>query len=132
MQVKAILASKGKNILTVRPSMSVQNAVRLMARNNIGAIVISRDGARPDGIITERDVVRGLGSKGPDYLKAKCAEACYHKVITCTPQDDIYRVMMTMKKHRFRHLPVTQHGMLVGMISIVDVLREIMNKKEIA
>lgn len=132
MQVKSILAKKGKNILTVQPSTSVQNVTRLMAKHNIGAAVISHDGARPDGIITERDVVRGVGTKGSVYLKSKCADACYHKVITCTPQDDVYRVMMTMKKHRFRHMPVTQHGMLVGMISVVDILRENMNKKEIA
>lgn len=132
MLVKHLLSRKGKNIQTVKPGVSVQNAARLMAKNNFGAIVISSDGRKPEGIISERDITRGIGKTGSDFLRYKVGDVCFHKVVTCTPSDDIYRVMNTMNKGRFRHMPVTNNGVLIGMISIVDILREQMSKKELA
>jgi CBS domain-containing protein len=132
MLVKDILAAKGKHILTVRPGMTVQNVSRLLAKNNYGAVVISRDGRKPDGIISERDIVRGIGKSGPDFLKYRVGQVSSSKVTTCEPAEDIYRVMQKMKKLSCRHMPVTSQGMLIGMISIGDILRDVMVKKHLA
>ena len=132
MLVRHILDKKGKNIITVRPGKSIQNASRLMAKYNVGAMVISSDGRTPEGIITERDVVRGVAKHGPDFLRQHVGDICVHKVTTCKPGDDVYRVMQAMNKRGFRHMPVASSGVLVGMISIVDILREQMAKKELA
>lgn len=132
MLVRHILARKGKNILTVKPSMSVQNVARLMAKNDIGAIVVSRNGRSPDGIISERDITKGVAKLGQDFLRQKAGEVCLQRVSTCTPGDDVYRVMQTMNKRGFRHMPVTNNGMLIGMISLVDILREQMAKRELS
>ncbi len=132
MLIKHILARKGKNILTVKPGMSVQNAARLMAKNDIGAIVISRNERSPDGIISERDITAGVGRNGQDFLRQKVGDVCMHKVATCTPSDDVYRVMQIMNKRGFRHMPVTTSGVLIGMVSLVDILREQMAKRELA
>jgi len=132
MLVRHILDKKGKNIVTVRPGKSIQNASRLMAKHDVGAMVISSDGRSPEGIISERDIVRGVGRQGPDFLRQRVGDICVHKVMTCKPGDDVYRVMQAMNKRGFRHMPVATNDVLIGMISIVDILREQMAKKELA
>ncbi|SDG37525.1 CBS domain-containing protein [Limimonas halophila] len=131
MQVKDVLKRNGKNILTVHPSSSIQTAARLLAKHRIGALVVSPDGHKPQTIISERDIVQGIGDKGHDFLRRKVGDVCLHSVRTCTPRDEVSRVMQAMRAHRVRHMPVTNKGILVGMVSIVDILREQRGKKHL-
>lgn len=121
-----------RSVLTVRPGTSVQNASRLMAKHDVGALVVSSDGRTPEGIISERDIVKGVAKRGQDFLRNHVGDVIVHSVVTCGAGDDVYRVMQAMKEHGFRHVPVTSKGVLVGMISIVDILREQVAKKELA
>jgi signal-transduction protein with cAMP-binding, CBS, and nucleotidyltransferase domain len=130
MLVKDILQSHSRQILTVRPSTTVQNASRLLSKHNVGALIISADGRRPDGIFTERDLARGIGKRGAEFLRVKVSQVNLSKVTTCEPAEDIYRVMQKMKTLNCRHMPVTSKGVLIGMVSLVDILRELMVKRE--
>lgn len=124
MKVETILARKGREVITVRPGASVQTAAASLAHHRVGAVVVSRDGRRIDGIFTERDLVRGVTREGSGYLARRIEDAVVHKVYTCAREDDIYHVVLAMKRHRIRHMPVRSEGALGGMISVVDILRE--------
>jgi signal-transduction protein with cAMP-binding, CBS, and nucleotidyltransferase domain len=130
MQVSEILERKGRDVVTVRPGATVQAAVATLAKRGIGAVVVSRDGRSIDGILSERDLVRGISRHGADYLGRRVDEVTVHKVYTCAPGDDIHTVMAEMKRRKIRHLPVAVHGMLAGMVSVVDILREHCLKQE--
>ncbi len=131
MQVSEVLERKGKNVVTLRPDIAVQSAVAELAKHNIGAVILSGNGRSVEGIVTERDIVRGLAKHGAAYLEKKLADVTLHDVYSCKPSDDLYTVMVFMRRRRIRHMPVTVNGMLCGMISIVDVLREYLAKANI-
>ena len=131
MLVKHLLSRKEKGVLTIRPNMSVQNAARLMGKNNIGVLVISGSDRRPDGILSERDIVRGISKRGPDFLRSKAGDVCVQKVSCCTPGDDLHRVMQTMNKLGIRHMPVTANGILVAVISLTDILENHIMRREL-
>jgi len=123
MRVRDILNQKGDSVVTLKPQSSVGLAVKTLAKHNIGALVISRTGRSIDGIISERDIIRGMAKNGTEFLRWPVGDACFHKVQTCKPEDELATVSATMRKMRFRHLPVSDGGRLCGMISLVDILR---------
>lgn len=132
VKVGEVLEHKSGGVVTVRPRMSVAAAAGVLAKHGVGAAVISGDGRRIDGIFTERDLVHGVARDGEAYLAREVQDAALHKVYTCSPDDDLERVIMSMKRGRIRHMPVARHGVLVGLISLVDVLREHLAKVGIA
>ncbi|SHF30276.1 CBS domain-containing protein [Kaistia soli DSM 19436] len=123
MTVAAILAHKGRNVLTVSRDMSVAEVVALLAERRIGAVVVVDDVRHILGIVSERDVVRMLAHAGFEGLAANVASIMTAKVITCSDQDTINDVMERMTHGRFRHLPVVEDGRLAGIISIGDVVK---------
>lgn len=131
MKVSQVLDKKGREVVTARPQASVQVAARLFARHNIGAVLLSRDGRHIDGIFTERDLARGVARQGELFLQRKLHDVTIHKVYTCAPEDDIHRVVLNMRRYRIRHMPVAVGGMLAGMITVVDILREFLAKEGI-
>ena len=125
MKISNILATKGIVVYTILPSQTVHNAVALLARHNIGALVVVDDEGRPVGIISERDVVRALVG-GEDVLTKTVDQVMTKTVISALPQDDIQSVMQTMTDKRFRHLPVVEEGELSGIVSIGDVIKALL------
>ncbi|MBZ9937505.1 CBS domain-containing protein [Mesorhizobium sp. BR1-1-16] len=123
MTVAAILARKGRDVLTVPKETSVAEVVAILAERRIGAVVVADDFQRILGIVSERDVVRMLAQAGTDGLVASVASIMTAKVITCSDQDTINDVMERMTHGRFRHLPVVEDGRLAGIISIGDVVK---------
>lgn len=123
MTVKQILDQKGRDVVTVNPSMGTEDAVRFLADNKIGAVVVTGAGGKIAGILSERDIVRAVASKGADALAMPISSIMTSKVQTCTETYTINQVMEMMTNGRFRHLPVEENGMLVGIISIGDVVR---------
>jgi len=89
----------------------------------VGALVISADGQRVDGIVSERDVIRHIAQEGPGILERPVCEIMIRKVVTCSRQDGIAHLMETMTERRIRHLPVTENGDLIGIVSIGDVVK---------
>jgi len=123
MTVKQILDQKGREVVTVSPSMGTEEAVRFLADNKIGAVVVTGDGGKIAGILSERDIVRAVASKGSASLAMPISSIMTSKVTTCGEDHTINQVMELMTNGRFRHLPVEKDGKLIGIISIGDVVR---------
>jgi CBS domain-containing protein len=133
MKVRDIIAHKGKNVVTVRPDTSVTTIVHRLALERIGALVVSEDGARVAGIISERDIVRVLAERGADLLDpALPVDAIMTRhVKTCTPDDTVKDVMAEMTRSRIRHLPVLENDKLAGIVSIGDVVKNRLDELEL-
>jgi CBS domain-containing protein len=123
MTVQAILSQKGNQVLTIEPTATLAAAVTVLAQRRIGALVVTGAGGRIVGIISERDIVRALDEKGTAVLGVPVAEVMTRKVVTCAETATIAEIMESMTKGKFRHVPVEDHGRLIGIISIGDVVK---------
>ena len=123
MHVAEILAKKGSDVVTVRPDDTVGLVVDLLAERGFGALVVSSGDASIDGIISERDIVRGLSTVTNGLRDQLVSSLMTTPVKTCVGADGIGELMEQMTEHRIRHLPVEEDGLLVGMISIGDVVK---------
>lgn len=128
VKISAILAAKGADTVTIAPDASVSDLIALLAEHGIGAVVVSADGSRIDGIVSERDVVRAMaadpdaGRTGGVRPKPVSAIMTSH-VATISPGDEVDEAMQLMTAGRFRHLPVAVDGSLAGIVSIGDVVK---------
>ncbi len=123
MMVEEILKAKGSDIVTMPQNASVAEAARLLKEKRIGAVVISDDGARALGILSERDIVHALVEFAAAALEMRVSELMTQDVVTCAPEDRIAGLMARMTERRIRHLPVIKDGVLDGMVSIGDVVK---------
>lgn len=130
MTVKAILAVKGGDVLTIDPTSNVGVAAKLLAERRIGALVVTGPDRRVVGIISERDIVRALAERGPAVNDAPLTEVMTRKVVTCAPSDTISSLMERMTTGKFRHLPVIEQGRLAGVVSIGDVVKHRLHEME--
>ena len=123
MTVKAILSRKGGDVVTIAPTASLSDAVKLLAERRIGAIVVTGPDNRVAGILSERDIVRTMAERGHAALDDNVGSVMTRKVTTCTEADTIASLMERMTEGKFRHMPVVDQGKLVGVISIGDVVK---------
>ena len=124
MNVQQILNSKpdGETV-TVLPDASIAEAAQLLSERKIGCVVVSSGEGVVDGILSERDIVRELGKRGPACLNDKVSALMTAKVVACALTDKSEEVMQMMSEGRFRHMPVVKDGKMVGLISIGDVVK---------
>ena len=122
MKVRTILATKGTNVVTVRPGQSVKEAALLLAEHNIGALVVVDQARHPIGIISERDIIR-TGAGRDDVFSLPVSQVMTKEVIIGLPQDDLMSIAHTMTERRFRHVPIVEQGELVGIVSIGDIVK---------
>ncbi len=122
MNIASVLASKGPTVVTIGPEQSVREALALLAAHNIGALVVTDDGRRPLGMLSERDIVRHL-AQDAGVLDGAVRDIMTREVVVGSPQDDLGSVAQTMTERRIRHLPVMDRGRLVGIVSIGDVVK---------
>ncbi|TNC71408.1 CBS domain-containing protein [Rubellimicrobium roseum] len=124
MLVRQILRSKGsEEVLMVCPSATVAEAAQILSSRRIGCLVVSSDGVRPEGVISERDIVREMGARGLGCFQERVAELMTEDVVTCSCDDQADDVLTRMTQGRFRHLPVMDGGRMIGLISIGDVVK---------
>ena len=123
MNVESILRIKGRSVLTIDQNATIAQAVTEMAARKVGALVVSDDGHKVDGIISERDVVNALATHGNGLMTMCVCDIMTAQVKTCTPQDEISAITAMMTERRFRHVPVLQDGALVGLVSIGDAVK---------
>lgn len=123
MTVACILAEKGDSVVTIAPERTLDEAIHLLAEKGIGAIVVSRGGREVAGILSERDIMRALAQHGGGAFDQPIARFMTEKVTTCTRHTSVEDVMETMTNGRFRHLPVCEDGLLVGLVSIGDIVK---------
>jgi CBS domain-containing protein len=130
MDVDGILRAKGATVVTIRPDATIRELVQSLRDERIGAIVVSEDGRSVQGIISERDVVRGLAELGPRVLDAPVAELMTREVVACSLRDTVKHLMTEMTRRRIRHLPVVEDGVLRGIVSIGDVVKNRLEELE--
>lgn len=124
MLVHHILKSKSDDaVVTVQPATLVADAVAILAERKIGTVVVSRDGQRADGILSERDIVRMLSQRGGAILNDRVDVHMTSKLFTCGRDDSADGVLQQMTDGRFRHMPVLENDQLVGLITLGDVVK---------
>jgi len=123
MNVAAILKMKGKGVFTASADTSLLEIAKLLDQHGIGCIVIEGEEGKVVGIVSERDLVRAQARHGAAALELEARQVITREVETCHPDDSIEHVMELMTRGRFRHLPVLDHGELIGLISIGDVVK---------
>lgn len=130
MNVETILRNKGDWVATIRPDATVVDAVDMLRRERIGAIVVSEDGKSVDGILSERDIVIALAEQGADLLSRTIDGIMTRDVITCEPSDTVGELMAEMTNRRIRHFPVVADGGLCGIVSIGDLVKSRLDEVE--
>ncbi len=129
MRISDVLQFKPGPLVTLSPDATVRDLVDLLAEHNIGAVIVGDDANPVAGIVSERDVVRGLVS-GTTILESLVADIMTTTVKTAAPSDSVDDLMRIMTEHRIRHVPVLEDGVLVGMVSIGDAVKMRMGELE--
>ena len=120
MQVQKLLNSIGGNVDTVSPDETVYNALALMAKKEIGALVVVENG-KMVGIISERDYARKVILKGKSSKETPVREIMTSDVIHVSPDQKVGKCLSLMTKKRIRHLPVLENDQLVGLLTIEEI-----------
>ena len=129
MRIADVLRNKGAKVATITPETSVAALLTELAVHNIGAmVVVSADGL--EGMVSERDVVRGLQEVGADLLRRPVSDIMTTVVATCTPDDSVDSLSALMTTNRVRHVPVVVDNRLRGIVSIGDVVKTRMEELE--
>ncbi|CAA7612996.1 CBS domain-containing protein [Magnetospirillum sp. SS-4] len=122
MSVEAILKTKGSNVFTVRPEHAVADAAALLTNKKVGVAVVCDAKGKLVGVLSERDIVKGLSQYGKSALEMPVRNIMSSPVVTCSPSDSIKAVMEVMTERRIRHLPVVEKDELLGIVSIGDAV----------
>jgi CBS domain-containing protein len=123
MTVARILATKGRDVVTAQPDLTLREAADLLCHKKIGAVVVADPAGEVLGILSERDIVRAVSTGGAEALKDPISRHMTEKVISASEDQPIDRTMSVMTESRIRHLPVLRDGRLVGLVSIGDVVK---------
>ncbi|AOZ99488.1 MULTISPECIES: CBS domain-containing protein [Flavobacterium] len=129
MTVNQILSTKGDTVYSIVSTISVYDAVKIMGEKNIGAILVIEDDLLK-GILSERDYARKIVLKGKSSKSTLVQEIMVSKVITVKPTDDLDYCMELMSSNKIRHLPVVDENKVIGLISIGDVVKVIIEKQK--
>ncbi len=116
------------DVVSVKPTATVVEAARIMKQSNIGAVIVSEGGPKPIGIFTERDVLRRVVAEGMDPKTTTVANVMTRTLVTVEASEPLDRVFEQLADGRFRHLPITEGGQVVGIVSLTDlakVLRQV-------
>lgn len=120
--VSVLLAGKAPGVVTLDPHATVAEAIAMLNQARIGAVVLSTDGSRVEGICSERDILVALDRRGADVLREPVSSIATADVVTCTADDMVSTVMASMTRDRVRHVPVTDTGRLAGLVSLGDIV----------
>jgi len=127
--IRAVLRHKGGQVWSTVPTASVYEAIEKMAEKQVGALLVMEAG-KPLGIISERDYARKVILKGRSSKETTVAEIMSSPVIAVSPQDTVGDCMRMVTEHRFRHLPVMEGDVVVGMISIGDLVNWMITEQQ--
>jgi CBS domain-containing protein len=130
MLIAQILAGKSPDVVTTRPDATIAEVAKLLKAKRIGAVVVTDADGGLCGIISERDLARGLADHGAGLLTLRVGDLMTREVSTCSPDDGIDQLMQQMTEGRFRHLPVVADGKMIGIISIGDVVKHRLQELE--
>ncbi|MEL6954690.1 MAG: CBS domain-containing protein [Pseudomonadota bacterium] len=120
--VEKLIAQKGNSVYAIRPGDTLNQAVQVLAEKRIGALMVTDDDGMMQGILSERDIVRKLAETPGTTLPQTVGENMTRNVVSCSPDDLLVTVLQRMNEGRFRHMPVLEDGVLMGMLTIGDVV----------
>jgi len=125
MDVRASLQKKGDKVVTIAPETTVGETTQILRRERIGAVVVCDGAGGIQGIVSERDIVGGLGDdkRREGLLESQVSTLMTRDVVTCSPADDARKCMQLMTDRHIRHLPVVEDGAMVGLVSIGDIVK---------
>jgi CBS domain-containing protein len=124
MQVHQILKGKATGgVVTIDPGARLDAAVALLAQERIGSVVVSADGQRALGILSERDIVRVLAEQGAAAMSDAVEAHMTRDIMSCARSDSAESVLQRMTDGRFRHMPVVEDGRMWGIVTIGDVVK---------
>ena len=130
MLIADILREKGAHVETTRPEALLKDAIKLLATQRIGALLVSENGRSIDGILSERDVVRALADESAEFSEHKVSDLMTRGVFTCGPEATVISVMALMDEKRIRHVPVVVNDVLAGVVSIRDIINARLKETE--
>ena len=132
MEVASILKAKGPHVETIGPDTDLRLVLHKLVTLGIGSLVVSTDGRRIEGMVSERDIVCGLNKHGQQFLDMRAGQVMSRNGPTCSPSDTLQQVMAVMTRSRCRHLPVVDaDGALCGLVSIGDVVKHRLGEIEL-
>ena len=123
MTIARILATKGREIVSMQPHDTLRDVVDVLAAKHIGAVVITDSSGTLRGILSERDVVRAIARHGADALEDPVSTYMTAQVVTTTEEESVLNVVTKMSHGRFRHVPVVKGDRLIGIVSVGDVVK---------
>lgn len=123
MSIENILAGKGRDIVTVAPARTLREAADVLHRHRIGAVMVTGTDGGLLGILSERDIVAALAKDGGNALDNPVSRHMTSAVVTASESDTIEQTMERMTQGRFRHVPVMRDGLVVGIVSIGDMVK---------
>ena len=130
MHIRHLLRHKGSEVATIAGDETVRAALAVLAERGIGALVVSADGRSIDGILSERDIARGLHERGAGLLGEPVSGVMTAEVHSCTPDVSVTDLAQLMTDRRVRHVPVVEDGGMVGIVSIGDVVKARLDELE--
>ncbi len=131
MVISDVLETKGHHVERIRPTDSVEVAVRKLAEHRIGALIVEDSWMKPVGIFSERDFIKAVARQGATALGFEVQQLMSTPLITCRSADRVDAVLATMTLARIRHLPVIENNELKGIVSIGDLVKHRLDEKEL-
>jgi len=130
MYIEQIVEAKNDKSMTIGPDALVAEAAEIMNSKHWGLVVVCSEGGQVVGVISGRDIIRAVAEVSGDISVLKVSQLLTDNPVTCELEDDVRDVIEKMNKHYFRHMPVVQHGKLVGMVSAADILKFLVEESD--
>ena len=130
MLVSTLIKEKGARVITTEPATTVAEVADIIARERIGAVVVTEKDSEVVGIISERDIVNGLSKFGINLLKLPVSDVMTRDVFTCATTENLNQLRREMTNRRARHIPVVEEDKLIGIISIGDIVKNRLDELE--
>lgn len=124
MTVRKLIQEKGEAAARIHPDTTIVEALEALEAEDVGALIVTRNGKKIFGIISERDIVRGLRKYGRNILDSRVSKLMSKEVITCELSDSISCVLLMMENHNIRHIPVVSCGEIRGIVSMRDITKD--------
>jgi CBS domain-containing protein len=123
MSVKLLIKGKGSFVPVIKSDLTLNDVINQLDLDNVGGLVVTDDNREILGIITERDIARGLKNHGRNVVDRPLEDLMTKDVITVDINEALTRVLELMDQHRIHYLPVTEHGSLCGIINMLDLVK---------
>ena len=130
MLVSTLIKEKGARVITTEPATTVAEVADIIARERIGAVVVTEKDSEVVGIISERDIVNGLSKFGINLLKLPVSDVMTRDVFTCATTENLNQLRREMTNRRARQIPVVEKDKLIGIISIGDIVKNRLDELE--